>query len=60
MVIESMKKSKKKTKSTFEVLEDINLPYFTHYTWSILAGIGIVGGIVGGMLYSALMAQFCK
>lgn len=60
MVIESMKKSKKKTKSIFEVLEDINLPYFTHYTWSILAGIGIVGGIVGGMLYSALMAQFCK
>ncbi len=60
MVIESMKKSKKKTKSIFEVLEDINLPYFTHYTWSILAGIGIAGGIVGGMLYSALMAQFCK
>lgn len=60
MVIESMKKSKKRTKSIFEVLEDINLPYFTHYTWSILAGIGIVGGIVGGMLYSALMAQFCK
>lgn len=60
MVIESARKPKKKEKSIFEVLEDINLPYFTRYTWGILAGIGIAGGIAGGMLYSALMAQFCK
>ena len=60
MVIKSMEKPKKTKKSIFEVLEDINLPYFTRYTWGILAGIGIVGGIVGGIIYSALMAQFCK
>lgn len=60
MVIKSMRKPKKTEKSIFEVLEDINLPYFTRYTWSILAGIGIVGGIAGGMIYSALMAQFSK
>ena len=60
MVIKSMGKPKKTEKSIFEVLEDINLPYFTRYTWGILAGIGIVGGIAGGIIYSALMAQFCK
>ena len=60
MVIKSMEKPKKTEKSIFEVLEDLNLPYFTRYTWGILAGIGIVGGVAGGMLYSALMAQFCK
>ena len=60
MVIKSMEKPKKTEKSIFEVLEDLNLPYFTRYTWGILAGIGIVGGVVGRMLYSALMAQFCK
>ena len=60
MVIKSMGKPKKTEKSIFEVLEDINLPYFTRYTWGILAGIGIVGGVAGGMLYSALMAQFSK
>ena len=60
MVIKSMEKPKKTEKSIFEVLEDLNLPYFTRYTWGILAGIGIVGGIAGGMLYSVLMAQFSK
>ncbi len=60
MVIESMKKPKKREKNIFEVLEEINLPYFTRYTWSVLAGVGALGGIVGGMIYSALMAQFCK
>ena len=60
MVIKSMEKPKKTEKSIFEVLEDLNLPYFTRYTWGILAGIGIVGGVAGGMLYSALVAQFCK
>ncbi len=60
MVIQSMRKQKKKQKSIFEIWDDMHLPYFTRYTWSILAGVAAVGGIVGGMLYSALMAQFCK
>lgn len=59
MVIESMRKPRKR-RTIFDIVQDINLPYFTHYTWGILLGVGIAGGIVGGMLYSAIMTQFCK
>lgn len=59
MVIESMR-PKKKQKSIFDVWEDMHLPYFTSYTWGIMALVGAISGIAGGMLYSVLMSQFCK
>lgn len=40
--------------------KDMQLPYFTNEAWLILAGLGVVGGVVGCVLYSLLLTPFCK
>ena len=36
------------------------IPYFTARGWALLAVTGILGGIIGGMLFALFISQFSK
>lgn len=36
-----------------------HLPFFTWQGWAVIFAGSALGGLIGGMMYGALMAPFC-